>query len=193
MSALTGAVGQQWVGRVSSKLSDAVIRSPASAAARWRSHAPVRLGSHRHEEDSERQVSFRFVRHLPEPRHAAVHATGLRAGVGQTLGEETAAHTAMPAGSYGAMAIVSRALVRTVLARQAHKQVRPGLHVVARLVRCVVGRLGKASGVTWQRNGNAVHAGSPGLRTSDSVGHRRTTAVTAHSHAQAARESTARA
>ena len=35
--------GQQWAGRVSSKLSDAVIRSPASAAARWRSHAPFDL------------------------------------------------------------------------------------------------------------------------------------------------------
>jgi len=44
----------------------------------------------------EGQVLFRFVRHLPVLRHDAADGTGLRAGVGQTLGEETAGHGAVP-------------------------------------------------------------------------------------------------
>jgi hypothetical protein len=52
---------------------------------------------------------FRFVRHLPVRRLDAAHGTGLRAGVGQTLGEETAARGAVLGGGYSAMAIVGGA------------------------------------------------------------------------------------
>ena len=36
---------------------------------------------------------LRFVRHLPVRRHGAARGVGLRAGVGQTSGEETAGRT----------------------------------------------------------------------------------------------------
>ena len=48
-----------------------------------------------------------FVRHLPEQRHAAVHATALRGGVGQTSGEETAGHATVVERRYAAMARVA--------------------------------------------------------------------------------------
>jgi hypothetical protein len=42
---------------VSSRLWDAVIRSPAPAAVRWRSRVPAQVGSHLHADPSECQVS----------------------------------------------------------------------------------------------------------------------------------------
>jgi hypothetical protein len=40
-------------------------------------------------------LQFRFVRHLPVSRDRSARDLGLRAGVGQTSGEETAAHGAV--------------------------------------------------------------------------------------------------
>jgi hypothetical protein len=53
----------------------------------------------------ERLSLFRFVRHLPVRRHGAAHASGLRAGVGQSSGEETAGHATVARSRYGATAL----------------------------------------------------------------------------------------
>ena len=50
---------------------------------------------------------FRFVRHLPVRCHGAAHGADLRAGVGQTSGEETAARATVVR-SCGSMAIVAQ-------------------------------------------------------------------------------------
>jgi len=63
---------------------------------------------------------FRFVRYLPVHRPDAAHDSGLRAGVGQTLGEETAGQAAVARTRYGAMAIVGAALVPAVTLWQVH-------------------------------------------------------------------------
>ena len=55
---------------------------------------------------------FRFVRHLPVRRHGAACGTDLRAGVGQTSGEETAGHAAVLRSRCGSMAIVAPCRLR---------------------------------------------------------------------------------
>jgi hypothetical protein len=68
----------------------------------------------------ERPLPFRFVRHLPVHRHEAAHCPGLRAGVVQTLKEETAGQGAVVRARYGAMAIVGAMLVLAATVSPVH-------------------------------------------------------------------------
>jgi hypothetical protein len=74
---------------------------------------------------AERLHPFRFVRHLPARCDDGGHDTGLRAGVGQTLGEETAGHAAVSGAGYGAMAIVGGASMLVAVARPLRWSIQP--------------------------------------------------------------------
>ena len=91
-------------------------------------------------------IPFRFVRHLPVRRYDAAHGTGLRAGVGQALGEATAGRGAVPRGSYSAMAMVGGAPVLVVVMRSSRWSAQPGQSQTAGPTRCFAAGLLRLAG-----------------------------------------------
>ncbi len=139
---------------------------------------------------SEWRLSFRFVRRLPARRHDVAHGTGVRAGVGQTLGEETAAHAAVFGGGYGGSVrrvdaggrCAAVALAGPTWQREAAGPTRRDADGLMRLAT-----------VLRHRAAKAVPAGGLERSISPALRDRSSSSVMRPTGAEVARESTARA
>ena len=136
---------------------------------------------------------FRFVRHLPAQRQGAAHGSGLRAGVGQTSGEETAGRTAVVRSRYGAMAIVGVVLLSVVAVRWACSSTMPRVRPSARLARLFAGCVVRRGRGNRQQQDTTVHADTGGRRISQRWEEWRACAVMAQAQAWVVHGLTARA
>ena len=142
---------------------------------------------------SEGQVPFRFVRHLPVRCHHAAQGTGLRAGVGQTLGEETAGRGAVPRGSYSSMAIVGGASVLVAVMRSSRWSAQPGQSRAEGPTRCFAAGLMRLARALRHRTAKAVPAGCLERSVSPALRYRSPSSVMGRASVEVARESTGRA
>ena len=134
---------------------------------------------------------FRFVRHLPVRRYGAAHGAELRAGVGQTSGEETAGHATVPRDRYGYGD--SGAALRCGMAPQpASSALDAVAGAWALMSRRFAGRDRHARHVLWPRLSDTLPTEAVERRVSQGSEQSRC-AVTPHPVAPVARGSTRRA
>jgi hypothetical protein len=136
---------------------------------------------------------FRFVRHVPARRHDAARGTGLRAGVGQTLREETAGRGAVIPGGYSAMAIVGVASMLVVVVRPVARLIQDWQSQAAGPTSRVADGLMRLAAVLRHRAAKAVPSGCLEQSVCPASRHRRPSSVIGRAGGGVARESIDRA
>lgn len=136
---------------------------------------------------------FRFVRHLPARRYDAARGGDLRAGVGQTSGEETAAHATVVRMRYGTMAIVGTVLRLLTPMHLACGPIVPRVRPSGTLVRSLNDGVLHGERATWQRQDMAAQADGIERQFSRRLKRYWACVVMAQAQARVVRGSTARA
>ena len=136
---------------------------------------------------------FRFVRHLPARHYDAARGGDLRAGVGQTSGEETAAHATVVRMRYGTMAIVGTVLRLLRPVHLACGPIVPRVRPSGTLVRSLNDGVLHGERATWQRQDMAAQADGIERQVSRRLERYWACVVMAQAQARVVRGSTARA